>query len=90
MNEELIKAKRKIIAKIKKYIGAKYFVTFINDKSRKINDFFLKQKRDVLEIFKKYKECVENECESKVKYLRTDDVGDSAVQNLMLRAQNVC
>jgi hypothetical protein len=41
--------------------GAKYFITFVDDFSRKFWVYFLKYKSDVFETFKKFKAMVENE-----------------------------
>ena len=53
--------------------GALYFVTFIDDYSRKVWVYFLKRKSDVFETFKKWKTLVENQTGKKIKRLRTDN-----------------
>lgn len=40
--------------------GAKYFVTFIDDKSRFCEVYFLKKKTDVLNVFNNFKATAEN------------------------------
>ncbi|KAK8953905.1 hypothetical protein KSP39_PZI002955 [Platanthera zijinensis] len=53
--------------------GAKYFVTFIDDFSRKVWIHFLKNKSEVFEKFKIWKTKVEKQTGKKVKYLRSDN-----------------
>ena len=53
--------------------GAVSFVTFIDDKSRYVDVFFLKAKSEVKECFLKYKALAENETECQIKTLRTDN-----------------
>lgn len=43
--------------------GAKYYVTFIDDYSRKVYVYFMKNKSDTLEKFEEFKNLVENETE---------------------------
>ena len=56
--------------------GSRYFITFIDDSSRKVWVYFLKNKSDVFETFKKWKTTVETETSLKVKCLRSDNGGD--------------
>ena len=56
--------------------GARYFLTFIDDFSRKIWVYVLKRKSDVFEMFKTWKALVENESGHKVKVLRSDNGGE--------------
>ena len=53
-----------------------YFVTFINDHSRKVWVYFLKHKSEVFEAFRRWKAMVENETCLKIKKLRTDNGGE--------------
>lgn len=53
--------------------GAKYYVTFIDDYSRKVYVYFMKNKSDTLEKFKEFKNLVENESEKRIKILRSDN-----------------
>lgn len=53
--------------------GARYFVTFIDDCSRKTYIYFLKRKDEVFEKFKLFKALVENETSQKIKVLRSDN-----------------
>lgn len=58
-------------------VGEKnYFVTFIDDHSRKVWVYFLKHKSDVFEAFKRWKAMVENETRMKIKKLITDNGGE--------------
>lgn len=50
-----------------------YYLTFIDDSTRKIWDYFLKHKHDAFDVFRKWKVLVENKTGLKVKYLRFDN-----------------
>ena len=52
-----------------------YFLTFIDDFSRKSWVYFLKNKSEVFSIFKNFKSLVENESSKKIKTLRSDNGG---------------
>ena len=56
--------------------GSRYYITFINDSSRKVWVYFLKNKFDVFETFKKWKAMVETETSLKVKCLKSDNGGE--------------
>jgi hypothetical protein len=56
--------------------GAQYFLTFIDDFSRKTHVYFLKAKGEAFEKFKQYKALVENEIDHKIKVLRSDNRGE--------------
>jgi hypothetical protein len=56
--------------------GAQYFLTFIDNFSRKTHVYFLKAKGKAFEKFKKYKALVENEIRHKIKVLRSDNGGE--------------
>ncbi|WVY99473.1 hypothetical protein V8G54_015558 [Vigna mungo] len=56
--------------------GKRYFVTFIDDHSRKVWTYFLKNKSEVFEAFKIWKAMVENETGLKIKKLRSDNGGE--------------
>nr|GEW88070.1 Gag-Pol polyprotein [Tanacetum cinerariifolium] len=58
--------------------GAKYFVSFINDYSRRRWVYLIKKKCDVFEVFKVYKARVELDSGIKIKCLRTDNRGEYA------------
>ncbi|KAG8498690.1 hypothetical protein CXB51_005073 [Gossypium anomalum] len=53
--------------------GANYMLTFIDDFSRKVWAFFLKQKSDVFSAFKFWKIMIEKQTGKQIKYLRTDN-----------------
>ena len=53
--------------------GSRYYITFIDDSSRKVWIYCLKNKFDVFEIFKKWKATIETETNLKVKCLRSDN-----------------
>jgi hypothetical protein len=53
--------------------GAQYFMSFIDDYSRKVWVYFLKNKSDAFATFKKWKAEVENQTGRKLKCLRTDN-----------------
>jgi len=56
--------------------GSWYYVTFIDDATRKVWIYFLRQKYDVFEIFKKWRSLVENEIGKRLKCLRFDNGGE--------------
>lgn len=56
--------------------GRHYFVTFVDDFSRRVWVFTMKNKDDVLGIFLKWKAQVENQTGRKIKVLRTDNGGE--------------
>ena len=56
--------------------GAKYFVTFIVDFSRKVWVYVLNTKDQVLSVFKQFQVSVESETEKKIKCLHTDNGGE--------------
>lgn len=53
--------------------GSRYFVTFIDDHSRRIFVYFMKNKSEVFEKFKLFKAMVENQHERKIKAIRSDN-----------------
>ena len=56
--------------------GSRYFVTFIDDKSRFTAVYFMKTKDQVFEKFKEYETMVTNMTEKKIKILRSDNGGE--------------
>nr|GFB93113.1 retrovirus-related Pol polyprotein from transposon TNT 1-94 [Tanacetum cinerariifolium] len=56
--------------------GAKYFVSFIDDNSRRCWVYPIKKKSDVFEVFKVYKARVELDSRKKIKCLGTDNGGE--------------
>lgn len=53
--------------------GAKYFLLFIDDYSRMIFVYFLRNKSDALACFKEFKAKVENQTNKKIKTIRSDN-----------------
>eukprot|EP00253_Pinus_taeda_P023376 PITA_23376 len=58
------------------YGGALYFLTFIDDYSRKVWVYMLKRKADVLNVFKQFKVMVEKRTGKSIKCLRTGNGGE--------------
>ena len=56
--------------------GANYYVTFIDDATRKTWVYTIKNKSDVFDIFQKWKALVENESGKKLKCLKSDNGGE--------------
>eukprot|EP00253_Pinus_taeda_P033019 PITA_33019 len=56
--------------------GNQYFLTFIDDFTRKTWIYFLKNKSEVFEKFQNFKALVENQCGLHIKVLRTDRGGE--------------
>lgn len=56
--------------------GNRYFVTFIDDFTRKVFIYAMKNKNRVLEHFKDFKIYVENQTECRIKILRSDNGGE--------------
>jgi transposase InsO family protein len=56
--------------------GARYFVTYIDDFSRKMWVYLLKSKGECLEKFKEFKALVEKQSEYKIKVFRSDNGGE--------------
>ena len=61
---------------VKSFSGALYFVTFINDCSKKLWVYALKTKNQVLEKFKEFHVLVERQSSKKLKHIRTDNGGE--------------
>jgi hypothetical protein len=56
--------------------GTRYFLTFIDNLSRKIHVYLLKAKGEAFEKFKQYKASMENEIGHKIKVLRFNNRGE--------------
>ena len=56
--------------------GSKYYVTFIDDATRKTWVYCIQKKSDVFNTFKKWKALVENEIGEKLKCLISDNGGE--------------
>ena len=55
---------------------SRYYVTFIDDATRKTWVYCIRQKYDVFSTFKKWKALVENETGKRLKCLRSDNGGE--------------
>jgi transposase InsO family protein len=64
----------------------KYFTTFIDDYSRKTWAYFLKEKSTTFDVFKSFKNLVENERGYKIKTLRYDRCGEYTSSNFKIFA----
>ncbi|KAG8471369.1 hypothetical protein CXB51_036995 [Gossypium anomalum] len=64
------------LIKVRSHGGALYFVTFIDDCSRKLWVYTLKSKNQVFEVFKQFQASVERETRKKLKCIRTDNGGE--------------
>jgi len=62
--------------KVKSFTGALYFITFIDDCSRKLWVYALKTKDQVLEKLKEFHVLVERQSGKKLKCIRTDNGGE--------------
>ncbi|KAE8692180.1 putative ROP-interactive CRIB motif-containing protein 6 [Hibiscus syriacus] len=56
--------------------GNHYFVTFVDDFSRRVWVYLMKSKDEVLQIFLKWKNMIENQTGRKIKRLRTNNGGE--------------
>ena len=67
--------------------GYVYYVSFIDDFSRKTWIYFLKGKSEVFSKFKEYKALVENQTDRKIKTLQSDNGEEfkNSVESLGLR-----
>ena len=59
----------------KSFSGKRYFISFIDDYSRKTWAYFLKGKSEAFEVFKKFKVMVEKETGRHIKAVRSDRGG---------------
>ncbi len=50
--------------------GSRYYVTFIDDETKKTWIYFIRQKYDVFDTFKKWKALVENDTGKRLKFFR--------------------
>lgn len=55
------------------YGGKRYFISFIDDHTRMVHVYFTKDKLSIFDIFKDYKNKVENQLDCKIKTIRTDN-----------------
>jgi hypothetical protein len=66
------------------FSGCKYFLTFIDDFSRRTWVYFLKLKRNVFDKFLAYKTLVENKYGHQIQRLRTDNGGEYVNNNFTI------
>jgi hypothetical protein len=64
------------LAQVSSLGGSRYYVTFIDDATRKTWVYCIRQKSDVFDTFKKWKALVENEIGKSLKCLRSDNGGE--------------
>ena len=62
--------------------GYVYYVSFIDDYSRKACVYFLKSKDEVFGKFKQVKALIENLSERKIKILRSDNIENTLQKSL--------
>jgi len=62
--------------KVKTLGGALYFLTFIDDHSRKVWAYALRSKNQVLDMFQQFQERVEKETRRKLKCIHTNNGGE--------------
>ena len=69
----------------------RYFLTFIDDKSRMTFVYFLRSKDEVFTKFKEFKSLVENQTGKRIKTLRSDNGGEYTSHNFQryLKAQGI-
>ena len=60
-------------SKIESLGGARYFLSLVDDFSRRVWVYILKNKNDSFDYFKKWKVLIETETERKIKRLRNDN-----------------
>jgi hypothetical protein len=68
--------------------GERYFMLLVDDYTRMTAVFFLKNKSKAFENFKIYKEMVENEMDSRIKCLRSDNGGEFTSKEFMNYCNN--
>jgi hypothetical protein len=56
--------------------GSLYYISFIDDVSRKTWIYFMRKKSKVFKRFKEFKALVKNQIEKRIKVLRTDHGGE--------------
>ncbi|KAH9718140.1 hypothetical protein KPL71_022099 [Citrus sinensis] len=68
--------------------GSHYFVTFVDDFSRRVWVYTMRAKDEVLEIFVKWKKLVETQTGRKIKVLRSDNEGEYTSDPFLQVCQN--
>ena len=62
--------------------GSRYFMTFTDDYSKLCEVYFIRKKSEVAEMFKEYKNLVENKTGKKIKTLRSDNRTEYTCQEM--------
>lgn len=78
--------------KVESLAGSKYFVTFIDDKSRWCEIYFLKKKGELFEKFLEFKAKVEKQTGKNIKTVRSDNGGEYRSNELQnyLKKEGIC
>lgn len=61
---------------VKSHRGNLYFVSFIDDLTKKMWVYLLQKKSEVFAVFKEFKQLAEKQCGGSIKKLRTDGGGE--------------
>jgi hypothetical protein len=61
--------------------GSRYYITFIDEATRKTWVYCIQQKYDVSDTFKKWKTLVENDTRERLKCLREDNGGEYCIDD---------
>ncbi|PNY18017.1 copia-type polyprotein [Trifolium pratense] len=61
---------------VKSLGGNRYFITFVDEYSRKMWIYLIQSKDEVFDVFKRFKALVENQSSKRIKILRTDGGGE--------------
>lgn len=69
--------------------GNRYFLLFVDDFSRKMWVYLLKEKSDAFLVFKRFKVLVENRTERRIKMLRTDRGGEFCPRDFVSYCEEV-
>jgi hypothetical protein len=69
--------------------GSMFYVSFIDDFSRKTWIYFMRKKSEVFDKFKEFKSLVENETNKKIKVLRSERVVNFVENNLISSANSL-
>jgi transposase InsO family protein len=70
------------------YSGKEYFITFIDDYSRKCWVYFLEKKSEAFETFKKFKVMIEKTTAKNIRSLRSDRGGEYLSNEFKLYCEN--
>ncbi|KAL2234657.1 UNVERIFIED_CONTAM: Retrovirus-related Pol polyprotein from transposon TNT 1-94 [Sesamum indicum] len=62
--------------------GSTYYMTFVDDSTKKVWVYFLKRKSDAFDTFRRWRALVENETGLQVKYLRSNNGGEYSSEGI--------